>query len=84
MKVRNMANLNEQYEVELPEIKQVLRDIAVRIKNMLPKEWGFTLFLFSYGEDRSLFYISSARREDMISSVKEWLAKQDAKSANSI
>lgn len=65
------------YEVENSLIQNRLRELAKQITAWIPKGWGFTLFIFSYGEKGSLFYISSAQREDMISTVKEWLAKQE-------
>lgn len=69
------------YYVENEPIKAQLNDIGSSIGKRLPPGWGFTLFLFAYGEDngdprRGLFYISSAQRKDMIETVKEWLLKQ--------
>ena len=63
------------YEVENPKIKQLLKDIGVTILNALPEEWGFTIMIFSYGEGGSLFYLSSAHREDMIKALDEFKAK---------
>lgn len=37
---------------------------------------GFVVFLFDFGSDGSLAYISNAQRPDMIKAVEEWLARQ--------
>lgn len=39
---------------------------------------GFVLMLFDFGDRGTLTYISNAQRADMISAVKEWLARQEA------
>lgn len=39
---------------------------------------GFALFVFDFGERGNLAYCSNAEREDMIKTVEEWLAKQQA------
>jgi hypothetical protein len=36
----------------------------------------FSLMIFSYGEQGSLFYISSAQRDDMIKTMREFIQKQ--------
>lgn len=67
-----------RYEVKDPEIKALLHNIAIRLKSEMPPGWGFTLFLFSYGEGGALFYLSSAERTDMIKVVKEFIKKEEA------
>lgn len=66
---------NAQYEVENPEIQELLRDIGHMVGDKMPKGWGFTLLLFSYGEGGSMFYISSANREDMKKALVEMATK---------
>lgn len=65
------------YEVKDERLESLLKRIATSFSKQLPEDIGFTLFLFTYGEDGNLFYISSAQREDMINVVKEWLDKQN-------
>jgi len=68
---------DERFEVENGKIQALLRNLGRRIKAEMPAGWGFTLMLFSYGEQGNLFYLSSARREDMIHTLKEFIRKQE-------
>ena len=68
------------YEVHHATAERKLREIGRWLKDTMPTGWGFTLFLFEYGDevDRgSMFYISSSEREDMIEALKEFIAKQE-------
>jgi hypothetical protein len=65
------------YEIKDEFIQNRLHEIAKSIQKWIPTNWGFTIFLFGFGENQPLFYISSARRDDMIKTVKEWLEKQE-------
>jgi hypothetical protein len=58
------------------EMKPLLNELARAIMATLPPNHGFTLFLFGYGEDKPLYYISSAVRSDMVGTLKEFLIKQ--------
>lgn len=63
-------------EVMDDRIKALLYEIGNKIKSDLPGNWGFTLFLFSYEQGGPLLYLSSADRASMISSMKEFLARE--------
>lgn len=39
-----------------------------------PKKWGFNLLAFEFGEKGRMNYISNSEREDMIKTLKEFLA----------
>jgi hypothetical protein len=69
--------MDNNFEVKDEEIEKKLRFIGSIIKKQLPKELGFTLMLFDYGEKGNMFYISSAQREDMIKAMKEFIAKNE-------
>ena len=64
------------YEIKDDFAQNRLHAIAENIKPFVPSGWGFTLFLFSYGEGGNLFYISTVDREDGIRIVEEWLKNQ--------
>lgn len=66
-----------RYEIENEEIKKLMKDIAIRIKGVLPPGWGMTLFLFEYMES-SCFYFSTAERKDMIKVLKEFIKREEA------
>lgn len=68
---------DERYEVKNNDAQRQLRTIAELVREHLPEGWGFGLLMFEYGPDGSLFYISSAAREDMIVVMREWVAKQE-------
>ena len=57
------------------------KQLAEQIQKSLPPGIGFSLFLFTFGEHdepaQHLAYISSGKREDMIATVKEWLARME-------
>jgi len=66
------------YSVPIDEkMKENMNRIARVITQSLPEGWGFSLFLFEYGEAGSCTYISSADRLDVISMVKQWIAYQE-------
>lgn len=49
----------------------------------MPDGWGFTLLMFNYGVGEKLgdglFYLSSANREDMIATMREFIAKEEGR-----
>jgi hypothetical protein len=65
------------YNVRDEQIESLLRDIGRNIGDRMPKGWGFTLQIFSYGEGGSNFYISSANRDDMIKMFKEFIKREE-------
>lgn len=64
-----------EYEVRSQEAEKTLRQIGELMKESMPAGYGFAFFLFTYGEGGSLFYISSAQREDMIKLLGEFQTK---------
>lgn len=52
----------------------LLADIVPYLKAEMPEGIGFALFMFDFGEKGNIAYASSAKREDMIKGVREWLA----------
>jgi len=66
------------YNVDNAEIRPLLQELGDRIGSGLPDGWGFNLLLFEYGEGegKGLFYISSARRADVIAVMKEYIKRQ--------
>lgn len=67
---------DKDFEVRSEEAEKALREIGEYIKGMVPAGMGFSLLLFDYGPDGSMFYMSSAKREDMIKAMKEFISKQ--------
>lgn len=68
------------YEVHHATAERKLREIGRMLKETMPTGWGFTLFLYEYGDEAdkgSMFYLSSSDRQDMIKALKEFIAKQE-------
>lgn len=64
-----------KHEVRNLEIEKMLYDLGHDLKKMMPPGWGFGLLVFSYGENGSMFYTSSAQREDMLKAMQEFVDK---------
>ena len=68
------------YEVPVPdEVKELLNSIGNIIGPQLPKGWGFTLLIFTFGEGGTMTYISNAERESMIEAMNEFMKHHDPK-----
>ncbi len=59
----------------LLQMEEKLRELGRALKGMLPRDVGFTLFLFQYGDKGHMTYMSTATRAEMISSLEESLAR---------
>lgn len=66
----------EHFEVRNERIEQNLRDVGREIAATLPPDWGFCLFIFTYGEKGSMFFISNAEREGMLKALEEFIERQ--------
>lgn len=64
------------FQVRDAEIEKALKHVGEGIKEVLPSNVGFSLLMFDYGEGGNMFYLSSARREDMVKAMLEFLQKQ--------
>lgn len=65
------------YRVPVPPgVKAALNAIGELIGSGLPEGWGFTLLIFEYGGDKTMTYISSAKRADMVTTMSEFIGKQ--------
>lgn len=53
----------------------MLREMGNRLRAACPTELGFSLLIFTFGPDGSMFYTSNAKREDMIRAMQEFIEK---------
>jgi hypothetical protein len=67
-----------RYEVDVPEVEAKLKKWGRIIAKDLPQPYGFTLFFFTFGEGGNMFYLSNARRQEMIQTMREFIQKQGA------
>lgn len=62
-----------------PEYEQMMNALAHGINEILngngPKETGFVLMMFNFGDAGRCNYISNARREDIVVLLREQLAR---------
>jgi hypothetical protein len=64
--VTNSAT-NDAFQVEVPpEVRATMNRIGNGLARQLPPGWGFGLFLFHYGDNATLTWISSAERAEML------------------
>ncbi len=61
-------------------LEKYCRELAKQLKGAVPEGMGFALFLFDEGADGNMAYVGSAKREDMIKVIREWLAHVEARS----
>lgn len=66
---------DSQFEERNSEIEELLKELGIMLRKYVPSGFGFSLLIFEYNEG-SLFYISSAQREDMIKTMVEFIEKQ--------
>ena len=66
------------FEVRNAEVEKQLKEIGRAIAKDLPDGFGFTLFIFSFGEGGSTFYLSNANRDDMLAAMREFMERQEA------
>ena len=69
-----------RYEVVNPAVEAKLKELGGLLGKALedfpsPQKWGFGLFLFEYGENGSMFWISSAERGAMFKALQEFIQK---------
>jgi hypothetical protein len=62
------------------ELQGIMRALDEKLEELHGERVGATLFVFELGRHSgtNLVYISNADREDMIASVKAWLARVEA------
>jgi hypothetical protein len=70
-----------------PKIAEVAKDIGRRIGDNLPDGFGFALLIFNVGENPGggmMNYISNAKREEMISALKELIANFEGRKSGEV
>ncbi len=67
----------DDFQVKNAGVEAKLKEIGHIIGDQMPEGFGFTLLMFDYGEGGGMFYMSSAKREDMIKAMKEFINRQE-------
>lgn len=63
-----------------PAITPGLRDSMNRVGSILGETFegrGFALFVFDFGPDGTMNWLSNAQRDDMIAALREFIAAQE-------
>lgn len=66
---------HERYEIQNPEIQQLLRELGEKIGAEIPAGWGFALLIFEFSPGEQMFYISNAQRQDMTAAMLEFVKR---------
>ena len=72
-----MSETLTQKQVRLILEKECRRLADIVARELPPGQQGFALFLFDFGVDGNLAYVSNAERADMIAAVRDWLRRQE-------
>lgn len=72
-----MAETFVEKQVRLVLEKQT-RELAELLKDKVPAGVGFALFLFDFGAAGNTAYVSTAKRDDMMNLLTEWMERQMA------
>lgn len=69
--------IHESFEVRSFTMEATLKELGHMLAMITPKELGYTLLLYEYGDaGGNLFYISTAARKETIELMKEFINKQ--------
>ena len=71
-----MVGSQASFDVSDERMQFILKALGLKIRKILPESFGFMLMTFQYGEKGNVFYISSAEREDVITALEEFVARQ--------
>lgn len=72
-----MTSDDKRFRVPIPDnVRKTGNEIGALIGRQLPPGWGFGLFIFTYGEGGSMFWLSSADRNDMLKALSEWISTE--------
>jgi hypothetical protein len=66
---------------KLHRMERVNREVGSLIAEAINQSgggYGFALFMFAFGEESEMTWISNAQRPDIIAALKEFIAKAEA------
>ena len=64
----------QNFEVRNDALERILRETDHQLA-ILPKGYGFALFLFNFGPEGATFYISNAQREDIVRLLEDFIER---------
>lgn len=65
-------------------VKGKMQEIARKVKEELPENWGFVVLAFEFGDSdgREMLYVSNANREDVVKAMEEFAQKTKSNYGN--
>lgn len=74
--------MKEKQQPIEPHLRKIMNDIGKTLANTINEvgegKYGFCLFVFNFGEKGRINYISNAQREDMVATLKEFIANVES------
>lgn len=56
-------------------VKEKMQGIAKKVQDELPEGFGFVVLAFKFNEKGQMLYVSNANREDVVTSMQEFIKK---------
>ena len=56
-------------------VKGKMQGIAKKVQDELPEGFGFVVLAFKFNEKGQMLYVSNANREDVVTSMQEFIEK---------
>ena len=63
------------YQVRDPKAEVVLKKLGEILGKSMPENYGFSLLMWTKGDNGNLFYISNGNRQDVIETMKEFIER---------
>lgn len=60
---------------EEEKVKSRMQNIARKVKEELPDDFGFVVLAFKFNEKGEMIYVSNANREDVVKAMEEFAQK---------
>ena len=58
-------------------VKSKMQNIARKVKEELPDNFGFVVLAFKFNEKGEMIYVSNANRQDVVQAMKEFIEKTE-------
>lgn len=64
------------------KVKGKMQTIAKKVNAEIPKDWGFIVLTFEFGNKGPILYDSNADRKDVVEVMKEFIEKTEQNYGN--
>ena len=63
------------FEVRNTQVEDKLKEIGNKLRDGMPKGFGFVLLIAEFGEAGGVFYTANCNRKDVCNMMREFIAK---------